>query len=290
MAGYRQHEAGAEMAKRLVRLLMASPLIFIMLRWFEHSQVYQPDRVMAATGAELGRPFEDVWFKASDGVGLNGWFFPANTNSSRKRLAALVCHGNAGNISTRLETYRALLGTGVAVFAFDYRGYGQSHGRPTEEGTYLDAEAAHRWLQGKGFAGKDTIAFGESLGGGIASELAVRQPLAGLVLQSSFSCIPDVGAELFPWLPVRWISSIEYGTCKKLPGLRIPVLVMHSRSDELIRFHHAEKNYALANEPKMFWELEGGHGESCGEPEKVKEGMEKFLQMIEKQRNEGMAE
>src|SRR5207248_127428 len=251
------------------------------LRWFEYSQVYHPDRVMAATGSELGRPFEEIFFKASDGVELNGWFFPANANSSRRRLAALVCHGNAGNISHRLETYRALLETGLAVFAFDYRGYGHSHGRPTEEGTYLDAEAAHQWLQQKGFAGKEIIAFGESLGGGIASELAVRQPLAGLVLQSSFSCIPDVGAELFPWLPVRWISSIEYGTCKKLPRLRIPVLVMHSRGDELIRFHHAEKNYALANEPKMFWELKGDHGQSCSEGESVKEGMEKFLRMME---------
>src|SRR5438067_10159418 len=126
-----------------------------MLRWFEHSQVYHPDRVLLATGAELGRPYEDVFFKTSDGLKLNGWFFPADPDSPRAHMAFLLCHGNAGNISHRLETCRALLETGAAVFSFDYRGYGRSQGRPTEEGTYLDAEAAHEWLERKGFAGKN---------------------------------------------------------------------------------------------------------------------------------------
>lgn len=252
-----------------------------MLRWFEHNQVYHPDRVLLATGAELGRPWEDVYFYSSDGVKLNGWSFPADANSARAPMAFLLCHGNAGNISHRLETCRILLETGAAVFSFDYRGYGRSQGRPTEEGTYLDADAAHEWLERKGFPGKNIIAFGESLGGGIASELAIRKPLAALVLLSTFSCIPDVGAELFPWLPVRWISSIEYGTCTKLPRLHIPVLVMHSRSDELVRFHHAEKNFRLANEPKMFWELQGNHASACGEALNFKEGVEKFLHIVE---------
>src|SRR6266516_5993575 len=125
--------------KRLVRLVLGCLVIFIMLRWFEHSQVYHPDRVLIATGAELGRPFENGSFKASDGVELHGWFFPANTNSPRSHLSVLLCHGNAGNISHRLETCRGLLESGVSVFSFDYRGYGRSCGRPSEHGTYLDA-------------------------------------------------------------------------------------------------------------------------------------------------------
>ena len=180
-----------------------------MLRWFEHSQVYHPRRALDATGAELRRPFEDAWFKAGDGVELNGWFFPADTNSARRHLAVLICHGNAGNISHRLETSQAFLDTGMAVFVFDYRGYGRSHGRPGEEGTYRDARAAYQWLSTKGFASTNIIAFGESLGGGVGSELALRDPLGGLILQSSFTSIPDIGAELFPWLPVRWLSSVE---------------------------------------------------------------------------------
>ena len=187
-----------KLAKKLIGVLVACLLIVLMLRWFEHSQVYHPDRVLTATGAELSRPFEDVSFKASDGIALNGWFYPASTNSHRRHLAVLVCHGNAGNISHRLDVCGALLSTGVNVFVFDYRGYGQSQGRPSEEGTYRDAQAAYEWLRQKGFAGTNIIAFGESLGGGIAAELAVREPVGGLVLQSTFTSIPDMGGGIVP--------------------------------------------------------------------------------------------
>ena len=253
----------------------------MILRWFEHSQVYHPDRVLCATGHELGRPFEDVRFKASDGIDLHGWFFPCHSDSPRKHLAVLVCHGNAGNISHRLFLTRALLESGLNVFLFDYRGFGQSHGQPDESGTYFDAQAAYAWLRQKGFAGQNIIAFGESLGGGVASELAMRETIGGLVLQSTFSCIPDIGAELFPWLPVRWMATIKYDTCAKLPNIKVPVMIMHSRDDELIRFHHAEKNFARANEPKLLFELKGEHNESVTEPERFIAGMENFLKVLD---------
>ena len=133
-----------KLIKKLIGPLLTCLLLILMLRWFEHSQVYHPDRVLTATGAELGRPFEDVHLKTSDGIELNGWFFPAATNSSRARFAVLLCHGNAGNISYRLDTCAALLATGVNVFVFDYRGYGRSDGQPSEEGTYRDAQAAYQ--------------------------------------------------------------------------------------------------------------------------------------------------
>ncbi len=267
-------------ARALVELLLACLLIVLMLRWFEHSQVFHPSRRMDATGAELGRPFEDVFFKASDGVQLNGWFFPASTNSHRRHLAVLVCHGNAGNISHRLDTCVALLSTGVNVLVFDYRGYGRSQGRPSEEGTYRDAQAVYAWLLQKGFAGTNIIAFGESLGGGVAAELAVREPVGGLVLQSTFTSIPDMGAELFPWLPVRWLAKIRYDTRSKLPRLHVPVLVMHSPADELVRFRHSQANFAAANEPKLFWELRGDHNNPLADPQHFIAGLEKFLRLV----------
>jgi fermentation-respiration switch protein FrsA (DUF1100 family) len=266
-----------KLAKTLIGLLLTCLLFVLMLRWFEHSQVYHPDRALTATGTELGRPFEDVWFKASDGIELNGWFFPANTNSPRARMAVLVCHGNAGNISHRLDTCVALLATGVNVFLFDYRGYGRSQGRPSEEGTYRDAQAAYQWLRQKGFPGPNIIVFGESLGGGVAAELAIRETVGGLVLQSTFTSIPDIGAELFPWLPVRWFGKIRYDTHAKLPRLKIPVLVMHSRIDEIIPFHHSQKNFAAANEPKLFWELRGSHNDPLSDQKHFITGLEKFL-------------
>src|SRR4030095_3723037 len=111
----------------------------------EHRQIYHPDRVLSASGADLGRPFEDVFFKTSDGVELNGWVYPRHTHSPRSQRVMLVCHANAANISDRLDVCGALLETGVGVFLFDYRGFGRSQGRPGEEGTYLDAQAAHQW-------------------------------------------------------------------------------------------------------------------------------------------------
>jgi fermentation-respiration switch protein FrsA (DUF1100 family) len=267
--------------RRLVILLLAGLLLFIMLRWFEHSQVYHPNRTLDAAGSELNRPFEDVFFEAADRIKVNGWFFPADTNSPRASLVVLVCHGNAGNISHRLDLCRALLATGVNVFLFDYRGYGRSEGRPSEKGTYRDAEAAYQWLQGKGFAGTNIVAYGESLGGGVAAELALRQPVGGLILRSTFTSIPDLGAELFPWLPVRWLASIRYDTCRKLPRLKNPVLVMHSRADELVGFRHGERNFAAANEPKLFWELSGMHNDSVADQEHFIAGMQKFLDVVE---------
>ncbi|HLH52670.1 MAG TPA: alpha/beta hydrolase [Verrucomicrobiae bacterium] len=256
-------------------------LLPVVLRWFEHSQVYHPSRLMEATGAELGRPFEDVWFRAKDGVELNGWFFPGDTHSARGGLALLFCHGNAGNISHRLDAVRGLLSTGVSVFLFDYRGYGRSRGRPSEEGTYSDAEAAYRWLESKGFAGKKIVLFGESLGGGVAAELATRLPVAGLVLQSTFTCIPDIGAELFPWLPVRFLARINYDTHSKLPRIKVPVLIMHSRADRLVRFQHSQRNFAAANSPKLFCELAGDHNDSISDPSRYLGDLKKFLQVIE---------
>jgi fermentation-respiration switch protein FrsA (DUF1100 family) len=275
----------SKLVKRLLALLVACLLIVVMLRWFEHSQVYHPSREMAATGAELGRPFEDVFFKTPDGVELNGWFFPAATNSPERHLAVLFCHGNAGNITHRLDTCAALLTTGVNVFLFDYRGYGRSQGRPSEEGTYLDAQTAYAWLRLKGFAGTNIIAFGESLGGGVAAELAVREPVGGLVLQSTFTSVPDMGKEMFPWLPVRWLGVIRYDTYSKLPRLHIPVLVMHSPTDGLVPFHHAERNFTAANEPKLLWKIHGDHNNPLADTKAFIDGVEKLLAMVESRAN-----
>jgi fermentation-respiration switch protein FrsA (DUF1100 family) len=251
-----------------------------MLRWFEYNQVYHPDRTLIATGAELGRPVENLCIQTSDGVKLNGWFFPTAGNSARGAFVFLTCHGNAGNISHRLELCRALLSTGSNVLVFDYRGYGNSQGRPSEEGTYLDAQAAYHWLQQRGFGGDQIIAFGESLGGAVAAELALRQDLAGLILENTFTSIPDIGAELFPWLPVRRWSRIKYDTCCKLPHIQIPVLIMHSRTDELIGFSHCEKNLAAARDPKLFWELNGSHNDALSDTARFVAGIEKFLQRL----------
>jgi fermentation-respiration switch protein FrsA (DUF1100 family) len=254
------------------------------LRRFEYSQVYHPTKRVILWPDDMRSARQDIYFSTSDGVKLNGWYFPAATNSPRKQMAILVCHGNGGNISYLKNIYGRLAETGANVLLFDYRGYGNSDGRPGEEGTYVDGQAAYAWLRQKGFAATNIIVYGESLGGGVASELVLREPAAGLVLESTFTSTPDVGAVLFPWLPVHLLSTIKYDTHSKLPRVKIPVLIMHSHQDGLIPFRLAKKNFTAANEPKLFWEIKGGHavaGEECHV------GMEKFLSALEEARQQG---
>ena len=237
-------------------------LIIIMWRWFEHSQIYHPTRALDVEPSAWGQPFENVRLTTADGVRIHGWVMPAQSHALRRDWGVLVLHGNGGNISHRQELYALLLEMGCNVLAVDYRGYGQSAGRPTEAGTYLDAEAAYDWLRQKGFPGSRLIALGESLGCGVATELAVRKPLGGLVLQSGFTSIPDLGAEIFPFLPVRWLVKTRYDNRAKLPRIKIPVMILHSRADGLIGFHHAERNFAAANAPKWLEELRGAHNDA----------------------------
>ena len=237
-------------------------VIALMLYRFEHSQVYHPTRDAEYTTDDVGRPGEEVWLTTPDGPRLHAWFFAVDKASPRARFAMLFCHGNGGNLTSRPGYYRAILETGVSLLAFDYRGYGLSEGEPSEAGTYTDAASAYAWLRARGFAPEHILVWGESLGGGIASHVASTQTVGGLVLQSSFTSIPDIGAEIFPWLPVKLISRIKYDTLNRLPHIACPVVVMHSRADTTIRFHHGERNFAAAREPKAFVEIGGDHNDA----------------------------
>lgn len=263
-----------------LRLAIAAIVLFIMLRWFEQSQVYHPTREVVGSPKVLGASYQDVSFQTSDGLKLHGWFIPGTTNESRQGAVFIVCHGNGGNISHRLEQCGRLLRTGAGVFIFDYRGYGNSEGSPSEEGTYLDAQAAYNYLRPKIPLKAKVIAYGESLGGAVATELAKREAVDGLVLQSTFTSVPDCGAELFPWLPVRMLGRIRYDTLSKLPDLKVPVLVMHSRSDTLIGFHHAEKNFAAVRSPKRLVELRGDHNDPVWDEPEFGKALEEFLKTV----------
>lgn len=242
-----------------------------MIRWFEHRQIYKPKRKLEMTGRELNRPVEEVWLKTPDGLRLHGWFFPAVQSSPHAHQVLLLCHGNAGNIGHRLHWAKAWLDLGLNVLLFDYRGYGRSEGRTHEAGTYLDAEAAWHWLREKGFAAENVVVLGKSLGGGIASHLALREPVGALILQSTFTSIPDIGSELFRWLPVRKLHSIQYDTINRLPRIKSPILVAHGRHDDLIGFHHAEKNFKAATGPKMLLEIAGDHVST------IEDGREEYI-------------
>lgn len=257
-------------------------VIALMLYRFEHSQVYHPTRDAEYTPDDVGRPAEDLWLKTPDGLRLHAWFFAADKSSPRARFVMLFCHGNGGNLTSRPGYYRAILETGISLLTFDYRGYGLSEGEASEAGTYTDADTAYAWLRARGFAPEHILVWGESLGGGIASHVAATQSVGGLVLQSSFTSIPDIGAEVFPWLPVKLLSRIKYDTHSRLPHIKCPVVVMHSRGDMTIRFHHGERNFAAAREPKAFIEIQGEHNDALlANRAAYVSGAEKLVQMVE---------
>lgn len=221
--------------------------------------VYFPTRALAATPHAAGFEYQDVRIAAEDGVRIHGWFVPAPA----ERAVLLHLHGNGGNISHRLERIAIFRNLGLTTFAIDYRGYGQSEGRPSELGTYRDARAAWAYLtQKRGISPSSIVVYGESLGGAVATRLASEHTPRALIIEASFTSMPDLGAEIYPWLPVRWLSRLDYPTRDDLMKVRAPVLIVHSRGDEIVPFHHGEQLYAAAREPKQFLQIRGGHNDA----------------------------
>jgi hypothetical protein len=195
--------------------------------------IYRPTRHLAQDPGSLSLPFTEVSFPSRDGTALHGWFCP----HPQARGAILLCHGNAGNIAGRLPTLALLHDRGVAVFLFDYRGYGKSAGRPDEAGTYADLAGAWDWLtEAQGVAPARIVLFGRSLGGPIAAWLAGRVPVAGLILESTFTSLLDMARLHYPWLPVRWLLRIRYPTLELARQVSCPVLIAHSPDDETIPY------------------------------------------------------
>lgn len=232
-----------------------------LLYFGQESLVFQAgvDRNFAATPAGIGLRFTELSIATEDGETLHGWHVPAPAPT---RGLIIFFHGNAGNIGHRLDYLKMFHTLGFDSLIVDYRGYGRSTGRPSEDGTYRDAEAIWRHATVTMAVPQERIAiFGESLGGGVAAELASRHPPAALVLASTFSSVPDLGAQLYPWLPVRWLARIRYETLGKLPRITCPILVIHSREDNVIPFDHGRRLFEAAPGPKRFLEIEGGHNE-----------------------------
>ena len=244
-----------------------------------------PGRALAMTPADAGFEYQDVAIETSDGVTLHGWFIAGQ--SSR---VLLFFHGNAGNISHRLDSIGQFRALGLSVLIIDYRGYGQSAGRTTESGIYRDAAAAWRYLtDDRGIVASDIIVFGRSLGASVASHLAARrQPLA-LIVESAFTSVPDIAQDLYPWLPARWLSRLRHATREHVRDVRCPVLVIHSRDDEIIPFQHGESIFASANEPRTLLQLRGTHNDGFLYDERTyMDGLRAFLGSLDAARIEQM--
>lgn len=247
-----------ELAYFVGMLLLAYLGWAVILYSMQSKFLYRPVREVLYSPEELGLHYEDIIFKSEDGLSLNGWWVPAGDS----RFTVLFCHGNGGNIMHRLDSINILNKLGLSCFIFDYRGYGNSEGAPSEEGTYLDALAAYNWLRNtKRTREERIIVFGRSLGGSIAAQLATKVRVGGVVIESSFTSYADIAARFCPYMPARRFARFSYRTLDYIKEIHCPVLIVHSRNDEIVPFEFGVALYEAANEPKEFVEILGGHND-----------------------------
>lgn len=238
--------------------------------------VYRPDKEITKDPFNIRLYFEEIIFKASDGTDLSGWFIPVKNHKG----VILVLHGKSGNISKRLAFLNYFTRKlGLSTFIIDYRGYGKSDGKPDEVGTYLDSEAAWKYLtEVRKIKPGDIIIFGRSLGGPIAARLASKVKARALILESTFTTIKDIVKQMYPYLPVKRFFKFEYPTIDYLKKVHSPVLIIHSSEDDYIPFSHAAKLYGAANKPKKFLKIKGSHSKNYLISEDVYiEGIKSFL-------------
>jgi fermentation-respiration switch protein FrsA (DUF1100 family) len=239
---------------------LAYAALVILLFFFQDRMAYYPQmgRGLRLDPRHHGLDHTVLTLTTTDGEQLDAWFVPAPQSTA----VALIFHGNAGNMTQRLDTIAMFHRLGYAVLIFDYRGYGRSSGRPSEEGLYRDAMAAWMHLTAeRGFAPGRIVLFGESLGGAVATWLAARTEPGALVLASSFASAPELAGDIYPWLPTKWLVRLRYDSRAALATVRCPVFVAHSPEDDIIPFRHGQRLYEAAREPKAFLELAGGHNE-----------------------------
>lgn len=227
----------------------------------EHYFLYFPSQQHEATPAQAGLNYEEIAFQASDGTGLTGWLIPGTPEAP----VVLFCMGNAGNMSHRLDTLKMLHDLGVAVFIFNYRGYGTSEGKASEAGLYADASGAMAFLQSRGWPPERTIIFGRSLGAAVGLETALRKPPAGLIMEAAFTSIKAMGKQHYSLINflLGWLIDAKFDNLGKINQLSSPLLIIHGSNDSICPPVMAEELYAAAPQNKRYLKIPGAeHNEA----------------------------
>ena len=279
--GRSRQAAVARAGTYLLALLLVMALLAQRDTVIERNFIFFPERELLGTPADFGLAFEEVSFPATDGVKLHGWFVPGPGE-----VTWLWLHGNAGNISHRLENLLLLhRRLGVNIFLFDYRGYGHSEGQPSEQGTYLDAERAFDYLRSRqDIDPAKIVLFGRSLGSSVAVDLATRYPPYGLILESPFTSMADMAKQAFPFLPVGFLVRTKYNSLAKVKEVHTPMLVLHGDQDDTVPFELGTRLFEAANQPKTFYTIAGsGHNDTYavgGDPYFA--ALEQFLESLQR--------
>ena len=223
--------------------------------------IYFPERTIFQDPGDFGLEFEDVYLETSDGVRIHGWFVPGSGGTT-----LVWFHGNGGNISHRVDNIAGLnRRLGVGILIIDYRGYGLSEGSPTEQGTYLDAEAAMAHVLSRPDVDPERVVlFGRSLGCAVAAEMAARHDVYAVVLESPFTSVSAMARRAYPFLPgLGLLTGNMYDTLDKASRIEAPVMLLHGDSDEIVPFEMGREVFEAAPEPKRFYRIRGaGHNDT----------------------------
>jgi uncharacterized protein len=237
--------------------------------------MYYPEKKINATPEDIGLKYELIRLKTKDLTTIAGWWIP----SDNERGVVLFSHGNTGNISDCLESIKIFNRLKLSIFIYDYRGYGESEGKPSEEGTYLDAEASWLYLTNeRKIAGEKIIVSGRSLGGSISAWLADNHTPGMLIIESSFTSLVDVAMDRHSWFPGKLAFGESYSTSTHLKKIKCPVLIIHSKDDKISPYTQGEKLFKDANEPKELLVISGSHNDGFMESlVKYESGIDSFI-------------
>jgi fermentation-respiration switch protein FrsA (DUF1100 family) len=241
-------------------LLLSVACLYFFYQQIENFFVFHPQKKHDFTPSQWRLDCEDLYLETSDKTKLHGWFFPLDGDVP----TILFCHGNAGNISHRLENIRLLVDQGLQVFIFDYRGYGKSEGKSSEAGLYCDGLAAYDFLVNqKGIPPRRLVLFGRSLGAAVAIEIALQRKARSMIIESAFTSTKDMAKTMVLFWPIALFSPPNYNNKEKIGRVDLPKLIIHGDRDDIIPFSMGKTLYDLAQPPKYFLPIKGaGHNDT----------------------------
>lgn len=237
--------------------IIAAACAIALVYYFANRALYYPSKYpQGYWDAQKLVGAADAWMETSDGVKIHGWW----VQRADSPLVTLFLHGNAGNITHRTPRIQEIIAAGSSVLMLDYRGYGRSSGRPSEQGLYRDSEAGFIYLLSKGYRADQIILHGESLGTAVAIDQASRRPCKALILEAPFTSASDVAATVVPFFGPLLVRS--YNSLPKIRWIRVPKLFMQGDHDEIIPPRLAQELFTAAQAPKTFWVIPGaGHND-----------------------------
>lgn len=235
-------------------LVLLGVNVFIYLK--QPRMVFFPLKEIEQTPDQWGLHYEPVTLKSTRGIRISGWYLPVE-HADR---VLLFFHGNGGNISHRRESIEIFHRLGLNVLIIDYQGYGNSEGMPGEQAMYDDGRAAFDYLvSDRKFKKENVVVFGRSLGGAVAVRITAEKQPGAAILESTFASVPDVASYYFPVMSKFIVSRYRFNSLAQVKKIHCPLLVLHSKQDDVIPFMSGVKLYNGANNPRTFVELVGDH-------------------------------